>query len=214
MLRKGANRAFHEAVGDLISIAARQIPYLRQVGVMPPDMKIDQTQWLLAEALETIVFIPWSAGTMSHWERDLYENDLPADQFNRRWWEYVGTFQGVEPPSPRGEEYCDAATKTHINDDPAQYYDYALAFLIKYQLHNYIAKNILHQDPHNCNYFGNKEVGTWLWDLLKLGGTKDWRKVIKEKTGEEISSKAMLEYFKPVMEYLQKQNAGRETGWK
>jgi peptidyl-dipeptidase A len=50
--------------------------------------------------------------------------------------------------------------------------------------------------------------------LLKLGGTKDWRKVIKEKTGEEISSKAMLEYFKPVMEYLQKQNAGRETGWK
>jgi peptidyl-dipeptidase A len=214
MLRKGANRAFHEAVGDLISIAARQIPYLRQVGVMPPDMKIDQTQWLLAEALETIVFIPWSAGTMSHWERDLYENDLPADQFNRRWWEYVGTFQGVEPPSPRGEEYCDAATKTHINDDPAQYYDYALAFLIKYQLHNYIAKNILHQDPHNCNYFGNKEVGAWLWDLLKLGGTKDWRKVIKEKTGEEISSKAMLEYFKPVMEYLQKQNAGRETGWK
>jgi peptidyl-dipeptidase A len=214
MLRKGANRAFHEAVGDLISIAARQIPYLRQVGVMPPDMKIDQTQWLLAEALETIVFIPWSAGTMSHWERDLYEKDLPADQFNQRWWEYVGTFQGVEPPSPRGEEYCDAATKTHINDDPAQYYDYALAFLIKYQLHNYIAKNILHQDPHNCNYFGNKEVGTWLWDLLKLGGTKDWRKVIKEKTGEEISSKAMLEYFKPVMEYLQKQNAGRETGWK
>ena len=173
-LRAGANRAFHEAIGDLIAIAARQIPYLKEIGVMPQDMKIDQTRWLLSEALDnTIVFIPWSAGTMCHWEHDFYEDSLPASMYNQRWWEYVAKFQGIEPPEQRGEEYCDAATKTHINDDPAQYYDYTLAFLIKYQLHNYIAKNILHQDPHNCNYYGNKEVGAWLWDLLKRGATED-----------------------------------------
>ncbi len=213
-LRGGANRAFHEAVGDLISIAARQIPYLKGIGVMPQDMNIDQTQWLLSEALDNaIVFIPWSAGTMSHWEHDFYEKNLSATEFNKRWWDYVAMYQGVEPPEFRGEEYCDAATKTHINDDPAQYYDYTLAFLIKYQLHNYIAKNILHQDPHNCNYFGNKEVGTWLWNLLKLGATQDWRSVIKEKTGENISPKAMLEYFQPVMEFLKKENAGKDVRW-
>lgn len=213
-LRQGANRAFHEAIGDLVAIAARQIPYLKEIGVMPQDMQIDRTQWLLSEALDNaIVFIPWSAGTMSHWERDLYEDSLPPSMFNQRWWNYVAQFQGIDPPEPRSEEYCDAATKTHINDDPAQYYDYTLAFLIKYQLHNYIAKNILHQDPHDCNYYGNKEVGAWLWDLLKRGATEDWRKVIKEKTGEEISSKGMLEYFKPLMEYLQRQNNGADTSW-
>ena len=214
VLRAGANRAFHEAIGDLIAIAARQIPYLKEIGVMPKDMQIDQTQWLLSEALDNaIVFIPWSAGTMTHWEHDFYEDSLPPAEYNQRWWKYVSEFQGVEPPEPRGEEYCDPATKTHINDDPAQYYDYTLAFLIKYQLHNYIAKNILHQDPHNCSYYGNKEVGKWLLDLLKLGATRDWREVIKEKTGEEISARGMLEYFKPVMEYLQKENNGSNVEW-
>jgi peptidyl-dipeptidase A len=214
MLREGANRAFHEAVGDLIGIAARQVPYLKEIGVLPNDAKIDRTAWLLNEALDNaVVFIPWSAGTMTHWEHDFYEQTLSPDQYNARWWEYVAKYQGFDPPEPRDERSCDPATKTHINDDPAGYYDYSLAFLIKYQLHNYIAKNILRQDPHECNYYGNKEVGAWLWELLKLGSTRDWREVIREKTGEDISSKAMLEYFAPVMEYLEKENAGADTSW-
>ena len=190
VLRVGANRAFHEAVGDLIAIAAGQVLYLRQVGLLPADRQINQTEWLLNEALDhAVVFLPFSAGTMTFWEHDLYEKNLPPDQFNRRWWEYAARFQGIEPPAARGEEYCDACTKTHINDDPAQYYDYAMAFAIKYQLHSYIAKNILKQDPRNCNYFGNKQVGKFLWDLLSLGATRDWRRVIKEKTGEELSTR-------------------------
>jgi len=213
-LRGGANRAFHEAIGDLISIAARQPLYLKEIGVMPKEMKIDQTAYLLNEALDdALVFIPWSAGVMTAWEHDLYEQNLSGDQFNKRWWDYVAKYQGIEPPSPRGEEFADAATKTHINDDPAQYYDYAMAYLIKYQLHMHIAKNILKQDPHNCNYYGNKEVGQFLWNILKLGRTKDWRQVIKEATGEEISARAMLEYFAPVMKFLQEENKGRQVGW-
>ena len=212
-LREGANRAFHEAIGDLIGIAARQVPYLKEIGVMPKDAKIDNTKLLLDEAMESIIFIPWSAGVMSHWEHDFYEENLPSNEYNARWWKYAGEFQGVEPPTARGEEFCDAATKTHINDDPAGYYDYSLAFLIKYQLHMYIAKNILKQDPHNCNYYGNKEVGKWLTDILKLGETRDWREVIKEKTGEDISPRAMLEYFKPVSDYLKKENKGKNVDW-
>ena len=213
-LREGANRAFHEAIGDLIGIAARQPAYLKQIGLLPDDFEIDPTLWLLDEALnQAVVFIPFSAGTMSFFERDFYERDLSPDEFNQRWWEYVGRFQGVEPPEPRGEQFCDACTKTHISDDPAQYYDYAMAFVIKYQLHTYIAKNILKQDPRNCNYYGNREVGEFLWDLLELGATRDWREVIREKTGEEISTRAMLEYFEPLMDYLREANAGREPGW-
>ena len=94
---------------------------------------------------------------------------------------YVRKYQGVTPPEPRGENYCDAATKTHINDDPASYYDYAIANVVRFQLHDYIARNILKQDVHNANYYGNKEVGKYLWDILKLGGTRDWREVIAKK---------------------------------
>ena len=123
----------------------------------------------------------------------------------------MAQYQGIVPPSPRGEEFCDACTKTHIIDDPAQYYDYAIANLIKYQLHDYIARKLLKRDPHDANYYGNKEVGKWLWDLLSLGATRDWRQVLKEKTGEDLSSRAMLEYFRPVSEFLAKENAGETT---
>jgi len=213
-LREGANRAFHEAVGDLIGIAARQPAYLRQVGLLPANQKVDEIQWLLDEALtEAVAFIPFSAGTMSSFEHDLYEKDLSSEEFNARWWKYVEKFQGIKPPTPRGEAYCDACTKTHISNDPAQYYDYAMAFVLKYQLHTYIAKNILNQDPRDCNYYGNKEVGRFLSEILQLGATRDWREVILEKTGEKVSTRAMLEYFEPLMEYLKKENEGREVGW-
>jgi peptidyl-dipeptidase A len=45
---------------------------------------------------------------------------------------------------------------------------------------------------------------------MKPGASRDWREVLKEKTGEDLSAKAMLEYFKPLMEYLKKENAGRK----
>jgi peptidyl-dipeptidase A len=122
-----------------------------------------------------------------------------ADQWNARWWKYVSDFQGIESPAPRGEQFCDAATKTHINDTPAYYYNYAFATVFKFQLHDYIARKILHQPPQSCNYADNKEVGAWLNNILKKGGTEDWRKVLKEATGEDISTRAMMKYFKPPM---------------
>ena len=48
---------------------------------------------------------------------------------------------------------------------------------------------------------------------MKLGATRDWREVMKEKTGEEISPSGMLEYFAPLLEYLKKENAGRTVSW-
>jgi peptidyl-dipeptidase A len=63
------------------------------------------------------------------------------------------------------------------------YYNYAFATVFKFQLHDYIARKILQQPPQSCNYADNKEVGTWLNNIFKKGGTEDWRKVLKEATG-------------------------------
>lgn len=210
VLREGANRAYHEALGSMMGLAAMQKPFAAGLGLVSPDTKIDETKQLLKDALHYIVFIPWSTGTMSMFEHDLYANHLPVDQWNKRWWELAKKYQGIVPPNERSEMYCDAATKTHINDDAAQYYDYALSFILLFQLHDYISKNILHQDPHETNYFGNKEVGKFIEDLMRPGSSVDWRKLLKDKTGEELSAKAMLDYFSPLMSWLKEQNAGRK----
>ena len=213
VLRDGASPAMHEAMAEALATAPAQLPYLRKLGLVKPDQKFDEIQWLLNDALDKVVFIPWSAGVMAAWERDFYEGNLPADHLNKRWWEHVAHYQGIAPPEPRGEEFCDPATKTHINDDPAEYYKYSIAFAIKYQLHMHIAKKILHQDPRNCDVAGRKEVGAFLYSIMKQGATKDWRAVIREATGENFSGRPMLEYFEPLTKYLKEQNKGREVGW-
>lgn len=210
ILREGANRAYHEALGTMFGMAAMQKPFLEGLGLVDPSTKIDTTQQLLKEALRYIIALNWQAGTMSEFEYELYSKNLPADQFNKRWWEIVKREQGIVPPMERGEEYCDAATKTHIIDDPAQYYDYALSSVLMFQFHDHIAKNILHQDPRFTNYYGNKEIGGFIGGMMAVGGVGDWRVLLREKLGQDLSAKPMLNYFAPLMAYLKKANEGRK----
>ena len=210
ILREGANRAYHEAMGSLMGLAAMQKPFIENLQLIPANAKADELQLLLKDALNYVVFIPFSAGVMSEFEHDLYKNNLPKDQYNKRWWELCEKYQGMTPPAPRGEEYCDAASKTHINDDAAQYYDYALSYIILFQLHDHIATKILQQDVHATNYFGNQAVGDFLRDIMRPGASRDWREVLRENTGEDLSARALLKYFEPLTAYLQTVNQGRK----
>ncbi len=209
LLRGGANRAFHEAVGSMMGLAAMQEPFLDGVGLIDGSIETDETQTLLKEALNYVVFIPWSAGVMTHFEKELYSTGMTKEEYNKSWWGLKAKYQGIVPPTERGGDFCDAASKTHINNDAAQYYDYALSFALLFQLHDHIATNILEQDPRATNYYGNKDIGQFLHEILSVGATKDWRELLKETTGEGINAKAMLNYFSPLMEYLQAQNEGR-----
>ncbi len=209
VLRGGANRAYHEAIGSMIGLASMQRPFLVGRGLVAANAPADERAQLLREALNFIVFMPWSAGVMTRFEHELYANNLPADQWNARWWELARRYQGIVPPTPRGEQFADGLTKTHINDDPAQYYDYALSFALLFQMHNHIAKNILKQDPRNTNYYGNTGVGDFLRTLMAPGASRPWRDVLRETTGQELNANAMMEYFAPLYAWLQEQNRGR-----
>ena len=214
ILRRGANRAFHEAVGSLMELAAGQPPYLQQMGLLGAEEAPDSIAWLLNQALQgPVVSLPFTCGTMTHWEHDLYEQNLPRHQFNTRWWEYAARYQGVVPPGERGEDFCDPATRALLSDDPARHYDGALGALIRHQLHRYICREILHQDVHAANYYGNLQVGRYLQSILRLGATRDWSLVMRQATGEDLGSEALLEYFAPLQKWLEKQNEGRVVGF-
>lgn len=211
VLRRGANRALHEGVGELISLSVRQRPYLEKLELVKKDDKLDAQKMLLDDALDKgPVFFQFAAGTMSHFENDLYAGSLPATELNARWWKLVQEHQGVAPPFPRTENECDACSKSHINDDPAQYYDYALATLIKHQLHEHFCKAIVKADPHECTYADNVEVGKALGAILSSGATRDWRGLLKDVTGEDLSASAMLRYYQPLEAMLDKDLAGQK----
>ncbi len=210
LLRGGANRGFHEAIGSMMGLAAMQKPFMAGLGLVDSTAQTDETKSLLKEALNYIVFIPFSAGVMTHFEHDLYADSLSDNQLNQRWWELTAKYQGMVPPSPRGEEYTDAASKTHINNDAAQYYDYAISYALLFQLHNHISEKILHQNPRATNYYGHKEIGDFLKKILTPGATRNWQQLLQETTGEQLSAQGMLTYFEPLTDYLKKVNKGRK----
>jgi peptidyl-dipeptidase A len=209
LLRGGANRAYHEAMGSQIGLASLQKPLLQSLKLIPDNLVTDDTLELLADALRHIIVLPWASGTMTRFEEALYVKNLSPDQFNKTWWELAKRYQGIVPPTDRNEQFCDACTKTHIIDDAAQYYDYAMAEILLFQFHDHIAKNILHQDVHATNYWGNKKVGDFLKTIMAPGASVDWREHLKKNLGTEVSAKPILDYFAPIMDWLKKQNKGR-----
>jgi peptidyl-dipeptidase A len=211
VLRQGANRAYHEGIGSMMGLASLQRRFLAGRKLVSPDAQVDSVAQLLQEALAYVVFIPFAAGTMTRFEHALYSERLPGDQFNRKWWDLTLKYQGIVPPGPRDERWSDGLTKTHINDDPAQYYDYALSYALLFQLHDHIASKILKQDPHDTDYYGSQEVGDFLKRLMEPGATRPWRDVLRETTGRELDGKAMVAYFEPLYRWLQEQNRGRKA---
>jgi peptidyl-dipeptidase A len=209
ILRTGANRAYHEAMGTMMGLASLQKPFLQELGMVDSAVQTNDTMLLLREALEYIVHMPWGSGVMTEFEYQLYSQNLPKEKFNETWWNLVKNYQGIVPPTARGEEFCDAATKTHINDDAAQYYDYSMSNVLLFQFHDHIAKNILKQDPHATNYWGNTATGDFLKKLMYPGASVDWREHLKETIGSDFSAKPMIQYFDPLMAYLKKVNEGR-----
>ena len=211
VLRKGANRAYHEGIGSMIELASQQRRFLAGRRLVPPDARVDSMAQLLHEALASVVFISFAAGTMTRFEHALYAGRLPADSFNARWWDLARRYQGIVPSAPRDERWADGLTKTHVNDDPAQYYDYALSYALLFQLHDHIARQILHQNPHDTDYYGRREVGDFLKRLMAPGATRPWREMLRETTGRDLDGKAMVEYFGPLYVWLQQQNGGRKA---
>ena len=117
-------------------------------------------------------------------------------------------YQGIVPPSTRDERWADGLTKTHINDDPAQYYDYALSYALLFQLHDHIARQILHQDPHDTDYYGHREVGDFLKRLMAPGLPARGGRCCGRPPGGSSTARPWSEYFEPLYAWLQQAESG------
>ena len=45
---------------------------------------------------------------------------------------------------------------------------------------------------------------------MRPGSSGDWRQLLRETTGSDLSAQAMLSYYAPLMDYLKKENRGRK----
>ena len=209
----GANPGFHEALGDAIALSITP-EYLHEIGLLDrvPDASGD-IGLLLNMALDRVAAMPWTY-LVDQWRWGISSGQIGPDELNTAWWRLRQKYQGVAPPSERGEEFFDPGAKYHI---PAMvsYTRYFIARILQFQFHRAMCRIAGYEGPlHRCSIYDNPEVGERLAAMLEMGASRPWPDALEALTGQrEMDATAITDYFAPLQEWLDEQNAGRQCGW-
>jgi peptidyl-dipeptidase A len=213
VFRDSANDGFHEAIGDTIALSVTP-EYLVKIGLLDkaPDASRD-LGLLMTKALEKIAFLPFGL-LIDQWRWKVFSGEVKPGDYNKAWWDLRIKYQGVAPPSPRGEEFFDPAAKYHVPDN-TPYTRYFLADILQFQFHRALAKTAGCTLPLNrCSIYESKEAGKRLNAMLSMGQSKPWPEALDALTGsKQMDATAILDYFAPLSKWLDEQLAGKQVGW-
>jgi peptidyl-dipeptidase A len=213
LFRDSANDGFHEALGDTLALSVTP-EYLVKIKLLEkaPDASAD-TGLLLGAALERLAFLPFGL-LVDQWRWQVFSGQIAPQNYNKAWWDLKLKYQGVAPPSPRGEDMFDPGAKYHV---PANtpYTRYFLAQVLQFQFHRALAKTAGCTTPlHRCSIYGNAEAGKRLKAMMEMGASRPWPEALEALTGQkQMDASAMAEYFAPLKTWLDEQNRGKKVGW-
>jgi len=211
----GANGGFHEAIGDFIALSITP-EYLVQIGLLDrskvPSADKD-VGLLLRQAMDKVAFMPFSY-LVDKWRWGVFDGTITPANYNQAWVDLKLKYQGIVPPVQRTEADFDPGAKFHIPGNTS-YERYFIARVLQFQFYKAACDMSVWKGPlHRCSFYGNKEVGQRLNQMLAMGASKPWPDALQAFTGtREISGRPMLEYFAPLQAWLEKQNAGKQCGW-
>jgi peptidyl-dipeptidase A len=213
LFQNGANDGFHEAVGDAVALSVTP-EYLQRIGLLDslPSAASD-TAMLLRIALDKIAFLPFALA-LDRWRWGVFSGDIPAARYNAAWWDLKHRYQGVTEPVARSERDFDPGAKYHV---PANvpYMRYFLARVLQFQFHRSWCRAAGWTGPlYRCSVYGNAAAGRQLAAMLAAGASKPWQQILADATGERaMDATAIVDYFQPLMAWLQRQNQGKPVGW-
>ncbi|CAG0887268.1 unnamed protein product [Cyprideis torosa] len=231
LFREGANPGFHEAVGDLMSLSVSTPSHLEGLGLyVPPENMTEEEgkdrdlNFLMDVALQKIAFLPFGY-VMDKFRWDLFSGATDVDTMNSAWWDLRNDIQGVASPVDRTEEDFDPGCKYHtIANVP--YIRYFVAHILQFSFHKAMCIKTGYYNESNpdanplylCDISNNTnpEVGETLSSALRKGYSQHWTKTLEELTGSsEMSAEAILEYFKPLDDFLNSYIAAENVpvGW-
>jgi peptidyl-dipeptidase A len=215
LYQNGANDGFHEAIGDTIALSITP-DYLVDIALLPESRVPSADKdigLLLREAMDKVAFLPFGL-LVDKWRWGVFSGQTSPDQYNKAWTDLRLQYQGITPPVARTEADFDPGAKYHIPGN-TPYMRYFLARILQFQFYKAACEQAGWKGPlHRCSFYNNKEVGRRLNAMLEMGASSPWPDALQAFTGSrEMSGEAMIEYFRPLMAWLQEQNRGRRCGW-
>jgi peptidyl-dipeptidase A len=215
LFQDGAHDGFHEAIGDTINLSMTE-SYLANVGLMPKGTKSGREALInrqMKVASEKIAFLPFGK-LVDQWRWGVFSGAIPPEKYNEAWWELRRKYQGVDAPIARSEADFDPGAKYHVPGN-TPYTRYFLSFVLQFQFHRALCEKAGFKGPlHECSIFGSEEAGRGLREMLALGRSKPWQDALEKLTGtRQMDASAIVDYFQPLMGWLEEQNRDRQCGW-
>ena len=213
LYQAGANDGFHEAIGDAIALSITP-RYLKEIGLLDAEPPATgDTLDLLRLALDHVAFLPFGI-TIDKWRWEVFAGKVTPDQYTKRWWELRGSYGGVMPPIPRSATDFDPGAKYHVPGN-VPYMRYFLAQILEFQFYRAMCRAAGSTGPlYRCSYYGSKEAGRKLNAMLQLGASRPWPEALATLTGQrQMDATALLDYFQPLMVWLERQDNGAPVGW-
>ena len=216
IFQRGANDGFHEAVGDLLTLSITP-DYYHKIGMITEaeaiNAKSDPISLLMQQALDGVVSVPWTL-MLDKWRAGVFSGETSEAELNNSWWELREYYQGIKAPRERDADAFDPGAKYHIPGN-TPYTRYYLAKILQYQFHESLCNQIGFEGPlHECSIYNNELAGEQLRAMLSLGQSQEWQVALEALTGTRtLSGKSMLNYYKPLKDWLDVQNASRSCGW-
>lgn len=220
LFRTGANAAFHEAIGDTVALSAATPTHLAAIGLVEGsgelskhDLYRQEMNYLMRMALEKVAFLPFGY-LVDKWRFAVFRGDVTADNYNKAWWQMREDYQGLKAPVPRTEKDFDPGSKYHIPTN-VPYSRYFLSFIGQFQFHASLCELAGHKGAlHKCDIFQSRKAGDRFKSVLSLGASKPWPEVMTQFTGQpEFKVDAMLQYFRPLIKWLERANSDSTIGW-
>jgi len=214
LFRGAAHDGFHEAIGDTVVLSMTP-EYLAEVGLVASAEQTEQAviNRQMQQALDSIAFLPFGK-LIDEWRWAVFAGEISPGDYNKSWWDMRLRYQGIAPPVERSEANFDPGAKFHI---PANvpYTRYFLARILQFQFQRALCQIAGHEgDLLSCSVFGSKEAGAKFQAMLEAGQSEPWQDTLEKLTGtREMDATAIIDYFAPLMAYLQEQNQGRSCGW-
>lgn len=214
LFQSGAHDGFHEAIGDTISLSITPA-YLKEIGLIDTVVTNEKAviNHQMKSALDKIAFLPFGK-LIDQWRWRVFSGEIKPEDYNKSWWALRTEYQGIRAPVERTEADFDPGAKYHI---PANvpYTRYFLAHILQFQFHKALCDAAGFDGPlHECSIYNSKAAGEKLQKLLAAGASKPWQDILEESIGtREMDASALIEYYAPLMAWLEKENAGLQCGW-
>ena len=214
--KTGANDGFHEAIGDMIALSITP-EYLVRIGLLDekdvPGADADLAL-LMQQAMDKVAFLPFGL-MVDQWRWKVFSGEYSESEYNAGWWELREKYQGLRHPGEtRPGDAFDPGAKYHIPGN-TPYMRYFLAHILQFQFHKAACDMAGFEGPlHQCSIYENEEVGSRFKAMMEMGASKPWPDALEAFTGtRDMDGSAILEYFAPLMTYLEEQNKDRTCGW-